>query len=110
MSSPKTASTAQRRIAALRGQLDRLDTLCSGTLSRRRLPCGKPHCRCKAQPLRLHGPYAYWGRRHRGRLVQKLLSAPQAQVVEKAIRNYRTARRILRRWESETLKIIEAQR
>lgn len=110
MSSPKSVRNVQERIAALKRQLGRLDYVCSGTLSKRLLPCGKANCRCKAQPPRLHGPYRYWGRMDRGRLVQKLLSVRQAQVVEEAIRNYRMARRVLRRWESETLKIIEAQR
>ena len=55
----------------------------------------------------LHGPYHYWSRRHGGRLVQRGLTAAQAKVVGRAIRNYKSIRHILLRWEQETVKIIE---
>lgn len=55
----------------------------------------------------LHGPYHYWSRRHSGRLVQRVLTTAQAQIVGRAIRNYKNIRRILLRWEQETVQLIE---
>lgn len=31
-----------------------------GTLIERTMRCGKPNCRCKADPPQLHGPYHQW--------------------------------------------------
>lgn len=108
MSRPSLVSA--KRIAALRNQFVGFDYVCSGTLLRRVLVCGKPNCRCKAEPPVLHGPYYYWSRRQKGRVVQKVLSAEQAQLVRRAIANYRAALRLLRRWEAETARIAQTQR
>ncbi|MBI3631098.1 MAG: hypothetical protein HY221_02065 [Candidatus Sungbacteria bacterium] len=98
------------RISALRRRLADFDYVCSGTLLRRSLICGKDNCRCKADPPALHGPYYYWSRRHSGRLLQKVLSLSQAKFVERAIRNYRKALQLLRQWEAETARVVDRQK
>lgn len=96
------------KTASLKRQLVGFDNVCSGTLLRRYLACGKDNCRCKAQPPDLHGPYYYWSRRLDGRLVSRVLSASQAKIVGQAIRNYRKALQLLRKWEAQTVLILEA--
>lgn len=103
-------SAATKRIAALRSRLGRFDLVCTGTLIRRSLVCGKPNCRCKADPPALHGPYYYWSRRLDGRLIQQILSKEQVPLVRQAIANYREALHLLRRWEAETAKIVESRK
>ena len=103
-------STTAKRIAALRSRLARFDFVCTGTLIKRSLVCGKPNCRCKADPPALHGPYYYWSRRLGGRLVQQILSQEQVPMVRQAIANYREALRLLKRWEAETAKIVESRK
>ncbi len=44
-----------------------------------------------------------------GRLVHRVVSPAQAALLREAITNYRTLRRLLRTWENETVKLIEAQ-
>jgi hypothetical protein len=87
-----------------------MNYVCSGNLRRRTLVCGKPNCRCKADPPVLHGPYYYWSRLAGGRVVQKILSAEEARLVKAAIANYRKALKLLRRWETETFKIVKQQK
>lgn len=99
-----------QRMAALRQGLTAFDYVCSGTLLRRMLPCGNPTCRCKRDPAQRHGPYYYWGRRHSGKLVQMLLTPSEADLVQGAIRNYRTILGTLRKLEAETVKMIQTQR
>ena len=74
------------------------------------LPCGSPRCRCSQDKAFRHGPYFYWGRRKGGRLVQKLLTPHEAEIVGEAIKNYKAILSILRKWEDETVKIIETRR
>lgn len=103
-------AAAHRRIATLRDSLGAFDYVCSGNLQRRMLPCGNPTCRCKKDPALRHGPYYYWGRRKGGRLVQMLLTPAEAEIVTRAIKNYRAILRTLRQCENEIVKIIETRR
>lgn len=98
---------AQKNIVGLQREIAIFDVVCSGNLRRRILLCGKKNCHCKGKVPTLHGPYHYWSRRHGGRLVQKVLTSAQATTVGRAIRNYKSIRRLLLRWEQETVKIIE---
>lgn len=53
------------RIETVRRQLIALLTeeghLLPGGVVERMMRCGKPNCRCSADPLELHGPYHQWG-------------------------------------------------
>ena len=100
---------ASERIEALKERIGALDLLCSGTLLERTMRCGKPACRCAKNPKHRHGPYWEWGRMQRGKLVHRLVSPEQARFLREAIANYRAVRKLLRTWEAETLKIMEAQ-
>jgi len=60
---PSPAQRAARdRIAA---ELAAAGFALPGTLTVRAYACGKPGCRCHADPPRLHGPYAEWTRKIR---------------------------------------------
>src|SRR5260221_4168294 len=45
-----------------------------GTLTVRAYACGKPACRCHADPPALHGPYAEWTRKINGKTVTRRLT------------------------------------
>lgn len=99
---------AWQRIARIQEQIAQLDYLGSGTLARRTKLCGRMGCRCARDPGARHGPYSEWGRMKNGRLVNRMVSPQQATLVRRAIANYRAARRLLRTWEEQTARIIEA--
>ena len=48
-----------------------------GTLTVRSYACGKPRCRCHADPPQLHGPYAEWTRKIDGKTVTRRLTPEQ---------------------------------
>lgn len=66
--------SARRRIAKALAEIDRL---LPGTVTIREGRCGKPACRCHAEPARLHGPYISWTRKVDGKTVTRLLSEQQ---------------------------------
>lgn len=103
-------SSQLKRVAALKKQLDRLDYVCSGNLRRRYSVCGTKNCLCKAENPKPHGPYYYWSRLIGGKIVQRILSPEQARLVAAGIANYRKARQLLRTWEMETTRVIEAKK
>jgi len=100
---------ALARIAQIRTRIRTIERLCSGTLLRRTKVCGKSECRCAEDPTARHGPYYEWGRMKGGRLVHRMVSPAQAARLREAIANYRRLRRLLRAWENETVKLIEAE-
>jgi hypothetical protein len=108
-SSTQVAARAQQRIERIREALTAIDTLCSGTLLKSLMKCGKPNCRCHKDPAARHGPYYRWGHMQAGKLVHRYVSSEQAQVLRQAIANYRTAKKLMRAWEVETERLIDAQ-
>ncbi len=48
-----------------------------GTLTVRAYACGKPGCRCHADPPRLHGPYAEWTRKIGGKTITRRLTSAE---------------------------------
>jgi len=100
---------AQARLARIREAIQAVDYLCSGTLLRRTKLCGKPGCRCARDPAARHGPYYEWGHMKGGKLVHRMVSARQAALLRATITNYRKVRRLLRAWEAETERVLEAE-
>jgi hypothetical protein len=86
-----------------------MDYVCSGTLLERMKTCGQPACRCAQDPAARHGPYHEWGHMKGGKLVHRLVSAEQANLLRRAIANYRRLRKLLRSWENESERLIDTQ-
>ena len=116
----KSSPTAQRSLAAqarrsrqriekIRAAIGATDYLCSGTLYEHLSRCGKAGCRCAEDPAARHGPYYDWGHMQAGKLVRRRLSAAQALLMRQAIANYRKVKKLLRDWETETERLIEAE-
>ncbi|MGH2949473.1 MAG: DUF6788 family protein [Solirubrobacteraceae bacterium] len=97
----------EQRLEELLGQLAELGFCLPGSLSTRKLRCGNPRCRCRADPPKLHGPYTYWTRKVGGRTVAQLLSAEQLDRYRPWIENDRRLRQLVA--QLEALAIQTAQ-
>ena len=89
----KVARRATERISRLRDTIAKVDCLCSGTLLKRMMKCGKPNCRCRHDPAARHGPYYEWGRMKAGKLAHRYVSPEQADLLRQAIANYRKVKK-----------------
>lgn len=108
MSSKKQAPRGPReRINALKQQILEIDLIVAGTLNRRTKVCGKAACRCATDPEARHGPYFEWGRIQGKRRVSTTVSPKKARLLKTALRNQRQLKTLLRRWERETVRLIE---
>jgi hypothetical protein len=105
----KLAQQARERIASIRDALAQVDYLCSGTLLKRMMKCGKASCRCQEDPAARHGPYYEWGRMKGGKLVHRYVSEQQAQILRAAIANYRKVKKLMRLWETDTERLIDSE-
>ena len=93
--------TYERRYQALAAQLTEIGFISPGSLVTRTTSCGKPNCRCVADPPRRHGPYYQWSRAVAGKTVSRRLNEPQADLYQQWITNRRRLERIVT--EMETL-------
>jgi hypothetical protein len=79
-----------------------------GTLTVRAYRCGKPRCRCRADPPRLHGPYNEWTRKIDGKTVTRRLTDEQLAAWQPLFDNARKLRALLADLQDLTLQIIDA--
>lgn len=103
------AKQARERIARIRQELTQIEYLCSGTLLERTKMCGRPGCACATDPAARHGPYIEWGHMRAGKLVHRQISEQQAQALRLAIANHRRVKKLLRDWEQQTERLIDAE-
>ena len=102
---PSPAQRAARdRIAA---QLAQAGFALPGTLTVRAYACGKPGCRCHADPPRLHGPYAEWTRKIGGKTITRRLTPRQLAEYQPLFDNAKQLRTLLSDLQDLTLQIIE---
>jgi hypothetical protein len=78
-----------------------------GTLTVRAYACGKPSCRCHADPPRLHGPYAEWTRKIGGKTVTRRLSPAELAEYQPLFDNAKKLRTLLAELQDLTLEIIK---
>jgi hypothetical protein len=93
---------ARNRIAA---QLAATGFALPGTLTIRAYACGKPNCRCHADPPRLHGPYAEWTRKIDGKTVTRRLTQAELTAWQPLFDNAKKIRALLAELQDLTLEI-----
>ena len=108
MTRPGNTQRARQRIEDIRAALQRFELLCSGTLSERMMKCGKPNCRCASDPSARHGPYYEWSHMVGGKPKRRYVSQQQAPILRQAIDDYRALQKLLRQWEENSERIIDA--
>ncbi len=80
----------ERRLRRLAEQLADIGFISSGSVVRSFSPCGRPNCRCHADPPQLHGPYWQWSHRPTGgKTVTRKLDERQARLYMEWIANRR---------------------
>jgi hypothetical protein len=95
---------AQRRLQALKDEIQGLGFVRPGSLVRRFMPCGNPTCRCMADPPQLHGPYYQWSIKVGGKTRSLRLSEEQAKLCLEWIKNHKRLKTLIRQMERLSLK------
>jgi hypothetical protein len=68
-------------------ELTGLGFISLGSLVVRETSCGKPGCKCQADPPRRHGPYFQWSRKVNNKTVSRRLNADEADHYREWIAN-----------------------
>ncbi|MGH3979003.1 MAG: DUF6788 family protein [Pseudonocardiaceae bacterium] len=104
MPSPRSPDPPGVRLSA---ELAGIDYALPGSLASRHMRCGKPNCRCKADPPTLHGPYLHWTRTVAGKTVTRTLTADQAHRYQAWFDNARRLRDLIAELETSSLRALE---
>lgn len=81
--------------AELAAELDTVGFISPGSVVSRYTSCGKPSCRCQADPPQRHGPYYQWSRAVAGKTVSRRLTKDQARLYQDWIANRRRIERLI---------------
>lgn len=89
----------QRDYQALVDQLAQTGFIIPGSLVSRRTSCGKPGCRCQADPPQRHGPYWQWSRAIAGKTISRRLTETEADLYRDWIDNRHRLEQIITQME-----------
>lgn len=96
------------RIATELAAIARSGEVLPGSITSRRTHCGRPGCKCMADPPEPHGPYYQWTRKVAAKTVGRWLSPEQAADYERFVENHRRLKELLGRLETIGLAALEA--
>ena len=99
-------TTDQRRQEIL-AEMAGLGVVVPGSLVERSTRCQRLGCHCRADPPRLHGPYATWMRQEGSHQVTRTLSTAQAERLRPLVAADRRLRRLVRELEALALSEVE---
>ncbi|HEU5003236.1 MAG TPA: DUF6788 family protein [Actinomycetota bacterium] len=105
------AADLDRRRQALASEIAAIaeeGALLPGTLLVRWMGCGKPGCRCKADPPQLHGPYIQWTRKVAGKTVTRRLTQEELGRYQAWFDNARQLRDLVGQLEALCLQAASA--
>jgi hypothetical protein len=108
MDSVSPTRRQQARAARIAAELAAVGLALPGTLTQRHVRCGKPGCRCHADPPALHGPYWQWTRKTGGKTVTRLVGDDQLDDYRQWLDNHRRLRALIAELEALTLAIADA--
>jgi hypothetical protein len=107
----------RQRFEQLKGEFEKLEFFCKGTVLRRMMRCGKAQCACQKDPAKRHGPYFQWTYNANGKTVTIKLTPETAPLYQAAARQYRKLKAALHRLErlsatalSQHAKLVESAR
>jgi hypothetical protein len=96
---PARLDVPAQRFRQARQELHQLDYFLKGTVSKRMMKCGQPHCACHRDPTQRHGPYFEWTYKVSGKTVNVKLSPQAAAIYQAAIKQNRKLKTVLARME-----------
>lgn len=96
---PSKLQRYQRDYQVLARLLAHTGFIIPGSLVTRYTSCGKPGCRCQADPPQRHGPYWQWSRAIAGKTISRRLTPAEADLYRDWIANRHRLEQIISQME-----------
>lgn len=100
-------SPHQARAREIIRELAEIGYALPGSIVRRSTACGRPGCRCQADPPVLHGPYLSWIRKTDGRAITHKLTPEQEQHYRPWFDNARRLHELVTELQALSVQAIE---
>lgn len=94
----RTQRAREARIRKIKQQIEKLDLVRPGALSLQFNVCGKPGCRCKADPPQKHGPYRQLSYTRYGKSKTQFVRQENLAETKRQLRNYEKLRTLIDEW------------
>ncbi len=107
---PPRQQVLEARIARIKTALAALGALRPGTLSAQYNVCGKPGCRCKADPPQKHGPYYQVSFTWQGKSHSEFVRHEALATVRQQVGTYQRLRSLVDAWIAAALELAQLQR
>lgn len=96
-----------RRYRDLAAQVAELGWVAIGSVVQRYTVCGRPGCRCQADPPQPHGPYYQFTRKVAGKTITRRLSPQDAERYTQWVANDHRLRQLVADMEQVSAEAIE---
>jgi len=100
-------SPHQTRAHEILRELAEIGYALPGSIVRRSTACGKPGCRCRADPPVLHGPYLSWIRKSDGKPITRKITPEQEQRYRPWFDNARRLKELVGELQALSVQAIE---
>jgi hypothetical protein len=97
----------QVRAREILAELAQIGYALPGSIVQRSTACGRPGCRCQADPPVLHGPYLSWIRKTGGKPVTRKLTPEQEQRYRPWFDNARRLHQLVSELQALSVQAIE---
>jgi len=104
---PTRLERYERIYRTLAAELAQIGLISPGSVVVRTTSCGKPGCRCQADPPQRHGPYYQYSRAVAGKTVSRRLDARQAELYREWIANRHHLEQIITQMEQISAEAAE---
>jgi hypothetical protein len=105
-------SPHQARAREILAELAEIGHALPGSIVQRSTACGRPGCRCQADPPELHGPYLSWIRKTGGKPTTRKLTPEQEQRYRPWFNNNRRLQdlvaELVAELQAQSIQAIEA--
>jgi hypothetical protein len=98
------------RLIRCRAELQKIEIALQGSVTERWMPCGKPGCRCQADPPQLHGPYYQWTAKIDGKTKTLRLKHEEIEAFRSWITQGQRLEECVREWRRLSVEAVERGR
>ena len=91
-------ASIEARIRQIQQQLSELGDFRVGSLSEQFNVCGKPNCKCKADPPEKHGPYFRLTYTRKGKNSTRSVRIAHVQAVKDQVKSYQLFKNLVDEW------------
>lgn len=98
----------EKRIKKIKAELQAIDDMRPGSLSKQYNVCGNPTCRCKdAKNPKKHGPYYQLSYVHKSKSTSQFIKPEFVDEVKQQLANYKRFKKLTDQWITFALELTK---